>query len=308
VAVVWIAVVVVGLAVSLAASRGAVGHASALAFGTRVPPFVVGITLVAIGTDLPEIANSIIASAAGHGDLNVGDSVGSAATQVTLVVGLAPFVAVAMSLSRRSVLATGGLTVVALTAVALFVGDGFLGRTDGLMLLGLWILMSLAVWRLADASEPAMTVPARSKVVHALGALVALAAVGAGAGTAVWALVELASLIGVPEYLLAFFATSLGTSLPELVVVATALRQGERDLAIGDAFGSSLLDSTLSVGIGPTLFPVAVSADLGVRGALVAAGAIAIVTAVLWRRGRHDWKSGLLFLALYAALYPLLLI
>ena len=184
-AVVWTLIVVVGLVVAMAASRGAVHHASALAFGTRIPPFVIGMTLVAIGTDLPEIANSIIASASGHGDLNVGDSVGSAATQVTLIIGLLPFLVRSITVSRRSIASTGGLTVAALAVVALVVNDGFMSRGDALLLIALWVAFSVAVWRLAGSSEPAIAVPARSKGAHAAMVLAMLAVVGAAAGAAV---------------------------------------------------------------------------------------------------------------------------
>jgi cation:H+ antiporter len=60
------------------------------------------------------------------------------------------------------------------------------------------------------------------------------------------------------EYLIALFATSRKTSRPELVVDVTAVRRGARDMAIGDIVGSSLVDATLSVGIGPALFPAAI--------------------------------------------------
>ena len=307
-AVVWTLIVIGGLVIAMVASRGAVRHASALAFGTRIPPFVIGITLVAIGTDLPEIANSIIASASDHGDLNVGDSVGSAATQVTLIIGLLPFLARSVSVTRRPVASAGGLTVVALAVVAILVNDGFLSRNDGLLLIALWAVFSVAVWRLAGSSEPSMAVPARSKGGHAVMVLVMLGIVGAAAGAAVWAFVELAELLGVSEYLIAFFATSIGTSVPELVVVVTALRRGERDIALGDAFGASLVDSTLSIGAGPTLFPVAVSAGLATQGALLALVAVGAVTLMLAMRRKHDRRSGMVALALYAALYSLLLL
>jgi cation:H+ antiporter len=305
--IVWITVVIIGLVVAIMASRGAVTHVSSLAFGTRVPPFVVGITLVAIGTDLPEIANSIIASAAKHGDLNVGDSVGSAVVQSTLVLGLLPLVVTTVAVSRRSILAAGGLTVGGLGVLAVLVGDGRITRGDGLLLLGLWTLASAVVWKASGSTEPSLRVPARRKGYHAAMAALMLGLVGGGAAAAVWAFVELAALLGVPEFLLAFFATSIGTSLPELFVDLTALRRGERDLAIGGIFGASLADSTLSVGVGPSLFPAVVTADLAVRGALVAAGAIAFVTALLAIRRRHDWRSGAVLLAVYVALYPLLL-
>jgi cation:H+ antiporter len=87
----WLAAVVVGFAVTVLGSSKAVTDATQLARGTRLPPFVIGMTLLALGTDFPEIANSVVASYADHGDVNVGDSVGSAATQLTLIFGLLPF-------------------------------------------------------------------------------------------------------------------------------------------------------------------------------------------------------------------------
>ncbi len=70
-----------GFLVAVLASRYSVEHLTKFAAGTRIPPFIIGITLVSIGTDLPEIANSIVASVTGHGDVNVGDSIGSAVVQ-----------------------------------------------------------------------------------------------------------------------------------------------------------------------------------------------------------------------------------
>src|SRR5918997_5059477 len=82
-----------GLAVALVASDRAVAYTRALAAGLGAPPFIVGVVLVSLGTDLPEIANSIASHLQGEGDVNVGDSVGSTLTQYTLVLGLFPLVA-----------------------------------------------------------------------------------------------------------------------------------------------------------------------------------------------------------------------
>ena len=84
IAALWVAAVVVGLTVTVLGSREAVSDATDLARGTRLPPFFVGMTLLALGTDFPEIANSVVASATDNGDVNVGDSVGSSLTQLTL--------------------------------------------------------------------------------------------------------------------------------------------------------------------------------------------------------------------------------
>jgi cation:H+ antiporter len=131
--------------------------------------------------------------------------------------------------------------------------------------------------------------------------------VGAGATLAVVGTIEIAGQLGAPEFLISFFALSLGTSLPELIVGLTAARQGESALAVGDILGASFADSTLSVGIGPLLFPVAVTASEAVPAALAAAAAVAVVTVMLIRVERHQRATGAFALAIYALFYVVLL-
>ena len=311
----WAVAVVVGFGTSIAASSRAITYASALADAARLPPFVVGVTLLAVGTDLPEMANSIAASASGHGDINVGDSVGSAATQATLVVGLLPFLGGSLFTPGRRQFATGLFASLALLVVAFLTADGFLSRWDATLLLGAWLLGTWTAYRLLGRS-PADNLEehAATGEVASMGrrqlvgrTLLALGVVAAGATLAVIGTIEISEQLGAPEFLLSFFGLSLGTSLPELVVGLTAARRGESALAIGDILGASFADATLSVGIGPLLFPVAVTASDAVPAALAAAVAVAAVTAMLLRIERHRRWSGAVALALYPLFYVLLL-
>jgi cation:H+ antiporter len=260
----------------------------------------VGITLLAVGTDLPEMANSIVSSVRGHGDLNVSDSMGSTATQITLVLGMLPLFAGAIITGRRRVRVVGGLTALALAVGIFMVSDGRLSRVDGIVLVALWVVASLVAWRLVPASsEPVLPVPSHHKMRHLALALGGLALVGAGSWVAVEALVRVAEGIDVPLYVVGFLGAALGTSLPELIVDITALRRGQRDLAIGDVFGSSLVDATLSIGIGPIVAPTFVDQTLGVRGGLVALGAVLFVTVLLGLRRRHTRLTGVVLIAVY---------
>ena len=144
---------VAGFTAAVLASRVAVRGAGHLVARTRLPPFVVGITLVALGTDLPEIANSIVASLEGLGDVNVGDSIGSVVTQMTLVLGLLPLLGGALLLSRRRATVVGVGIVLALLVGAVVMQDGDLSRVDGGLLVAGWVLLSLAVWRIGDSDS-----------------------------------------------------------------------------------------------------------------------------------------------------------
>ncbi len=298
-----------GLTVALLASDRAVGYTRALAAGLGAPAFVVGVVLVAVGTDLPEIANSIAAHAQGEGDVNVGDSVGSTLTQYTLVLGLFPFVIASIAISRRQVGLVSLLTMSGLALTTWFVSDGWLGRFDGAILVLAWALFTIAVVRAlpgqAPDDPPAVRYDGRLAQVGVI--LLALGLVGFGATVAVRSLVRMAELAGVPEFVIAFFGASLGTSAPEIVVDITALLRGAPAIALGDALGSSLIDSTLSIGIGPLLFPAEVTPRLAVIGSLYALVAVAAVGALLGLRRRLDRRSVPILFGLYALAYVVLL-
>lgn len=300
----WLGVLALSLTALVVASQRAIKHAEALVFGTRLPPFLIGITLVAVGTDLPEIANSIVASIAGHGDINVGDSVGSAATQATLVLGLLPWLGGSMEVSRKRVLVVCGACATALAIGGYLVSDGYLARPDAALLVAGWIIGSFVIWKgTGPIAEPALPVPAQKPASHALALFGALIGVTLAASLLVYAFVGLAELVGLPEYILTFFVASIGTSLPELFVDVAALRHGLKDLALGDILGSSFVDATLSLGIGPLLAPTLVNGPLALRGALTSAAAVALACVILLAGRKHGKLSGTALLAVYAGLY-----
>lgn len=304
----WVAVTVAGIYVAVIASRHTVDHAVALAVSLRMSPFLIGITIIAIGTDLPEIASSVIAAYGGHGDLIVGNSIGSTATQLTLGLGLLPWLVGPFVAGRVRVRVMGVFTVAALALGALLVADGMLGRVDAAVLVLLWFVGTALVWRVAPGDQqPELPLEVRHRLRHLALTLAFLGLVGTGAAAAVTGLVRVAEELSAPLYLISFFGASVGTSLPEIVVTGTAMRRGQADLAIGDIFGASLADSTLSVGIGPLLAPTAVTASLAVRGGLTAATVVALVTLLLGLRARHTRVTGTALLLLYAAFYPLML-
>ena len=125
---IWILLVVMGFALAVVASRQATRYSQVLALRIGVPPLVIGLTLVGIGTNLPEIANSVVASLSDHGDLNAGAAIGSVAVDVTLVLGLLPFFAGAFYLTRIDLRAVAGSIMFGLGLGLLLVLAGELSR------------------------------------------------------------------------------------------------------------------------------------------------------------------------------------
>ncbi len=297
-----------GLVVALLASDRAVAYTRALAAGLGAPAFIVGVVLVSLGTDLPEMANSVAAHLQGEGDVNVGDSVGSALTQYTFVLGLFPLVTV-VAINRLQVGLVSVLTMAGLGMTALLVADGWLGRWDGLALVLAWAVATYVVVRVLPSHgvDDPPEVRHKRRSLQAGIVLLALGIVGFGATVAVKALVKIAEIAGVPEFAIAFFGASLGTSAPEIAVDITALMKGSPGIALGDALGSSMIDATLSIGIGPLVAPAEVTPRLAIAGSVYALAAVAVVGIVLAVRRRHDRFSGIVLMGLYALAYVVLI-
>lgn len=298
-----------GLAVAIVASDRAVAYTRALAAALGAPAFIVGVVLVSLGTDLPEVANSIAAHLQDEGDVNVGDSVGSTLTQYTFVLALFPFVAGTLAIARRQVGVVTILTMVGLAMTIGFVADGWLARWEGAALVFSW---AVAMWLVVRSlpglvHDEAPAVAYSNRLVQTGIVLLALGFVGFGATVAVRALVRIAELAGVPEFLIAFFGASFGTSAPEIVVDVTALLRGAPAIALGDALGSSLVDATLSIGAGPLVAPAEVTTRLAVVASVYTLVAIGIVGGFLALRRRHDRVSAALLGALYFLAYAVLL-
>ncbi len=298
--VVWIVALIGGVVLAAAGSRRAVTSALVVSDRLGVSAGLVGVTVLAVGTDLPEIANSISASVTGHGDLNVGNATGSALTQITLVLALL-IVASGFRLDLRErldvVVTTGVATVIGLVLLLVLVSDGTLSRLDGLLLVTLWLASIL----LLRQSEPTSLRPRDgSGVGLEVGTTLLWLAIVAGAATVVvYSFVELADRFGVPEFVASALVLSLGTSLPELVVDWTAVRRGAGMLAIGDLFGSSLVDATLAAGIGPLIRSISVS-DTAIAGTIVIAVGCAAATLVA-ATVRHPPVAATLLFGVYVA-------
>jgi cation:H+ antiporter len=236
--------------------------------------------------------------------------VGSALVQYTFVVGLFPLIVAVLVISRRQVIPVSVLTMLALGLSVFVVADGWLSRGEGALLIGFWIVALLVILRLTPGfvHDAPPVVRHQGRLRQAGIVLAALAFVGLGATVAVEALLRVADSLGVPEYLLGFFGASIGTSAPELIVDLTAVARGAPAIAFGDAFGSSLVDSSLTIGLGGVVAPAEVTPRLAVVGSIYSLVAIGVVGAMLSVRERHDRVSGATFVGLYALAYVVLIL
>jgi cation:H+ antiporter len=308
-----VAVLILGIVLMSYSSEKAVGHSVRIATALRVSPLVIGLILVSIGTDLPEIVNSITSSAIGHGDINVGDSLGSALTQMTLILGLLPFLAGDLRVKKREVLVIGACEVLALILTVSMAEKGYFTRINALFLMANWIvLIFLAKSVMEKKNEekkwvmPSANGRPRQNLLDWIIAILGFVGVAIGSYAVVQSVIMLSASFTVAEYLVSFFIVAIGTSLPELVVTISALRRKEYALSIGNLIGSSLFDASFSVGIGLFFFPQAISGELATSTGLYAILGSIFAILILALNGKVDKKSGALFILVYLLSYSLM--
>lgn len=273
--------------------------------------FTIGFVVASLGSDMPEIINSLISSYLGHGDISVGDSLGSVMTQITLVLGLIPFFCTFCRLIPSTFKYVGAVEVGVL-AIAIFVAsDGMVTRLDAVFLILLWGLSMIVLRRFAEqriVMDESIELEEESR--EDLPGIIGWLAVGfIGIGVGSYAVIEssitISRYFGISEYLISFFLVSLGTSLPELVVEVAAIRKQHFDLAVGDIIGSCIVDATLAIGFGPLFFPIEVSGPTVFVTGMYAIFASVVVVGVLSWKGIHDKRTGGLFILVYLLSYLL---
>lgn len=232
--------------------------ASKLARRFGIPQLVVGLTIVAMGTSLPEAAVSISGALKGTAGIAVGNVVGSNIFNVLGILGLTALV-------TRLPIAKSTLVVeipymLAVTLVLLVVGvTGMrVSRPEGAILWGMFLLYLAYLWRLSRRTkESAEEKEERWGLGKCLGfLLLGGVLVLAGAELTVDAARELAAMLGFSERFIGLTIVAIGTSLPELVTSLVAAKKGHTDIAIGNIVGSNIFNILFVVGTASLIAPV----------------------------------------------------
>jgi len=297
-----------GIGLLLFSSDKTIEFTQKLAKIIGIPPLLIGIIILAMGTSLPEIMTSITSSAAGHGDINVGDVLGSCLSQITLILGLSVLLGGEVRGARKDVMLLGGCAILA-AILAVFVAEkGFITRTNAIFLIGsyfIFLFISERYTRKRYFVPPENVSHDRKELLQLLfKILIGLLFVLGSSWVVVNSIVEISVMIGIPEYFVSFFGLALGTSLPELAICLAAIRKKNFELVIGNILGSNMTDATLALGSGPLIAP-----NFLQEGAFVLTTGIymvfasAIVVGLFAFRRKIDKKAGLALIALYILSY-----
>jgi cation:H+ antiporter len=176
--------------------------------------FTIGFIVASIGSDLPEIINSLISSYLGHGDITVGDSYGSVLTQISLILGLIPFFCTFCRLIPGTFKYVGAVEVGVLIISVLLAADGYVTRIDGLLLIVLWGVSMIILRKFAEQpvilDESIELEEPQEKLPWILIYLfLGFIGIGIGSYIVIESAVAVSRVLGISEYIISFFLISL---------------------------------------------------------------------------------------------------
>lgn len=302
---------VVGFVMLIKGADWFVEGASKLADKFGIPQLVIGLTIVAMGTSLPEAAVSISAALKGSAEITIGNVVGSNIMNVLIILGLTSVIC-AIPVQKSTVFFEIPFTIL-ITALLTFMGlhDNVVGRVEGGILWGFMIVYLLYLLRMAkqgnEAYAPEEKQEKRDSVLKMLIMIVGGAAIIVwGSDITVNAATVLAHMFKMDERIIGLTIVALGTSLPELVTSVTAAIKGKPDIAVGNIVGSNIFNILFVVGTTALITPVVYKADFLVDSIAAIAAVVLLFVCVLpgKKLGR---LGGTLMLAGYAAYFVYLI-
>lgn len=293
------ALLLFGLVLLVYGGDRAVEAASAIAHAMGVPTLFIGVTLVAVGSSIPEIATTMYAAAYGAGELAVGHIVGSATSQITLGVGVVALLS-PLSMPRGKVRTYGGGMILAMSLMGVALWSGRISRPEGLALVLAYVTFIAVRYDHEDYPGAVPEDPREQGLRRSVAFIVVgFALVAVGGHLLVTNATSLAASLGTPPALLGL-VTGLGTTAPEIAIAGLAVRRDEGAIAVGTLFGSNITDPLFSLGAGAAVDAIAVehrAALLAATGYMLAVSAV--VVAAFYRRGGLNRPAAMGCLALY---------
>ncbi len=303
---------VVGLGLILAGANFLTDGSAAIAQRFRVPEFIIGLTIVAVGTSTPELVVSVLSAIAGKSDVAIGNVVGSNIFNVFVILGICALIRPLLLTPgniRRDIpvgMAASVLLFVLASERLLHLGPvDRLDRADGIVMLVLYI--ALMVWTIraagrSRASNDAGSKPQKSLWLTLLMILGGLAGLIFGGEMFLRSATSIARHLGISESVIAITLVAGGTSLPELASSIVSLVKGKADMALGNVIGSNIANILLILGVSATIHPLSMggitTTDLSM---VVLSSLLLLLTAFTFRRKAIDRWEGAIFLAIYIA-------
>jgi cation:H+ antiporter len=277
-----------------------------IALHFHISHFVIGATLIAFGTSLPEMAASMMASSQGKSEMAIANVVGSVTFNITLVLGVVFLIAKKMNPSRNLFEKDSAWIIVPLGIFLLMIQDGVISRIDGMIFL--FLMISYLLFLFTDSKEDLEGEIDNSigkekfnwlKTAGLLG--IGFALTIGGANFVIDSGSNIAREFGVSEWIIGLFLISFGTSLPELVVSIVAVKKGSADMSIGNIIGSNVANFSMVLGGSALIHPLSINLAATKFDMLILAAASIALLFILANKLYN--KAGGIFLLIILALF-----
>ena len=302
----------IGLSLLLTGANYLVESSVAIAQRAKISDFIIGLTIVGIGTSAPELFISVKSSFSGFGDMSVGNVLGSNICNTLLILGvtsaICPFF-IERSTLRRDI----PMSIFASLLFVFLILDNSISRIDALVLL---IAFVAYMWNAVKGQcsgcsneENQKALAKKNIFVLILIAIVSLAILIYVGNLLVDSAVALASAWGISQRVISITIVAVGTSLPELVTCLIAALKGNPQLALGNVLGSNIFNILLIPSISAAIAPISLTDIQGYDMAMLVLSAIlAYIVSLTFGRNKFDRIEGIIFLLIYVGYTTLLFI
>ena len=307
-----ILLLIVGLALILFGANWLVDGSTSIARKTGMSEFVIGLTIVGIGTSTPEMVVSFIAAFQGQSELALGNVIGSNIFNILMILGVTTLISpITMSKDNRvkdiplNILVTGGLMLIWLLHSVLGVGANEISRLEGGLMLAAFAFYLWMMFRSGSGAEETGQAEETKTFPNWLAVLMILGGLGGliiGGRFFVNSATAIAQYLNLSEKFIAITIMAAGTSLPELATCIVAARKGRNQMALGNVIGSNIANILLIVGGAALISPLSLASISWVDFAvMMVASLVLLMSAYTIKRDRIDRREGLLFLVIEVA-------
>ncbi len=277
-----------------------------IALHFNISHFVIGATLVAFGTSLPEMAASMMASSAGKSDMAVANVVGSVIFNITMVLGIVFFIAKKMNPKRNLFALDSAWVVIPVVIFFIMIQDGEISRVDGILYLLLMVSYLLFLFTSSKEDLEGEIDEDLAKEKFNWTKTIVLLSIGfaltiGGANFVIESGSSIARDFGISEWIIGIFLISLGTSLPELVVSLVAIKKGNAEMSIGNIIGSNVANFSMVLGAASLINPLTIDLVATKFDMLIMAAASLALLFILANKLYN--KAGAIFLLIILALF-----
>ena len=308
---VQILILIGGLILILLGANYLVDGASSIAKRFGISEFVIGLTIVGIGTSSPEMVVSFMSAIKGNADMAIGNIAGSNIFNSLMILGITALVA-PLAITKENlkkdiplnIIVTALLIILGMNFTLFGIGENTISRIDGLILLGIFACYMWVSFKSdkGDEAEGEEGTVSRNLAVSIIMVIGGLAALIFGGRLFVNSATALAQMFGVSDKFIAITVMAAGTSMPELATCVVAALKGRGQLALGNVLGSNISNILLILGGSALICPLSFSGMTSIDLVVVFLCAVFIfLSAFLFRKKELDRVEGVIFLLTEAA-------